>query len=72
MGGNLQFVEPDEAGEIHCLSADYTQDELDRFAKLVTAVWNHIMAYDFPDTSSYEQNYKGLLAFEEWLIDNSQ
>lgn len=68
--GVLQFVEPDTRGTIHALSLTSTPDELSRFKKLIGAVWQHILALDFPDVSDYEMNYNGMLAFESWLIDN--
>lgn len=71
--GVLQFVEPDPAGQIIDLSLeDITPEELERFTALVRAVWQHIMALNFPDTSHYEQNYKGMLAFEHDLLTKSK
>jgi DNA helicase-2/ATP-dependent DNA helicase PcrA len=70
--GHLQFVEPDSSGVIHCLTAEYTQEELNRFAELINAVWQRIITFDFPDSSEFEQNYNGMLAFEQWLIDNTK
>ncbi len=68
-GGVLQFIEPDQAGNIHCLEATISADEIERFTQLVSAIWQCIMTLDFPDVSEYEQNYKGVLAFEQALID---
>lgn len=67
--GILQFVEPDERGEILCLRADYSQEELETFKKLLCAVWTCIMTLDFPDTSEFDSTYKGVQAFETFLID---
>lgn len=65
----IQFVEPTQRGDIIALHADFTTDEYERFTRLVAAVWKHIRALDLPDTSSYEQNYRGIVAFEAALID---
>lgn len=69
-GGTLQFVEPDIHKQIHSLLAAYMPEDLERFTTLIAAVWQKIMALDFPDVTNYEQNYKGILAFEDDLIDN--
>jgi DNA helicase-2/ATP-dependent DNA helicase PcrA len=69
--GCLQFVEPTLRGEILSLEASITTEELETFRRLVEAVWKKIMTLDLPDTSTYEQNYKGMLAFEKDLLDAS-
>ena len=68
-GGILQFVEPDASGSIHALRESFTSDELDHFRKLIQAVWHCVTTLELPDTSEFEPNYKGILAFEEYLID---
>ncbi len=67
--GILQFVEPDTAGRIHTLDAHFTSKELAEFTKLITAVWRCITTLDFPDTSDFEPTYKGIVAFEQFLVD---
>lgn len=67
--GVLQFVEPSRDGRLYALEAQFTDEELDRFRALIQAVWSHVMILEFPDTSAYEQNLKGVLAFEQALID---
>lgn len=66
--GVLQFVEPTQSGEIIALEAAFTADELEKFRLLITAVWRRIVTFDLPDTSRYEPNYKGMLAFEDDLL----
>lgn len=69
--GVLQFVESDGTGQIVDLRlSDINEQELERFKLLIQAVWKRIMALDLPDTSSYEQSYSGILAFEEDLLKN--
>ena len=48
----------------------FDTEELARFSELVSKVWKHIIALDLPDTSHYEPNYKGLLEFEQDLLDD--
>lgn len=67
--GTLTFVEPTNRGEIAHLLLHFDTDELQTFTKLVLAVWQKIQALDLPDTSAYEQSYKGMLAFEADLLD---
>ena len=67
--GCLEFVEPDHAGSVHSLELTFDKDELDRFTLLIEKVWQHITSLDLPDTSHYELTYKGLLAFEQDLLD---
>lgn len=68
--GILQFVEPDTRGDIHALEETFSREDLDQFALLIQAVWRAIITLDFPDTSEFEPNYKGILAFEQFIVDN--
>jgi DNA helicase-2/ATP-dependent DNA helicase PcrA len=68
--GILQFVEPTTSGSIIALDQQFTRDELDEFTQLIQAVWRRIIALDLPDTSSYEPTIKGILQFEQNLLDN--
>ncbi|HMH70425.1 MAG TPA: ATP-dependent DNA helicase, partial [Candidatus Saccharimonadales bacterium] len=67
----LQFVEPTPQGEIVALEAQFSSEDLQRFGSLIQAVWRHIVQLDLPDSSIYEPTYKGILAFEEDLLNES-
>lgn len=68
--GFIQFIEPNNSGTILSpLEIDFQQEELEYFSKLVNAVWSHIIELDFPDTSHYDKSIKGILNFEQALID---
>ncbi len=67
----LEFVEPDEQGNIQELHLQFSADEQSRVAKITEGIWNHIMSLQFPDVSSYTPDLKGIEAFEEDLIRNS-
>lgn len=66
----LQFVEPNTAGEILSIQSDYSQEQLEEFKKLVKAVWVKVKSFDLPNVDDYPKNYKGVLQFEQDLIDN--
>lgn len=68
--GALEFIEPDEQGKlVDNLELEFDSSELQRFAKLIAAVWQHIMELNFPDTGAYTSNLKGIEQFEQDLID---
>jgi DNA helicase-2/ATP-dependent DNA helicase PcrA len=69
--GRLVFVEPTEDGKLAELALSYEKEDLERTQKLIEAVWNRIMALDFPDTSQYSADITGVLAFEDWLLANN-
>jgi DNA helicase-2/ATP-dependent DNA helicase PcrA len=68
--GTICFVEPTMSGDIISLDAEFDSDELERFSKLINAVWLHITKLNLPDISGYEPTFKGILKFEQDLIDN--
>lgn len=67
--GVLQFVEPDRSGKIHALEESFSDEDLERFTRLIAAVWRCITTLELPDTTEFEPSYKGVLAFEAFLID---
>jgi DNA helicase-2/ATP-dependent DNA helicase PcrA len=68
--GALEFVEPNEHGElIKDLTLTFDETELERFIQLIGAVWQHITSLNFPDVSQYRTDLRGVLAFEQDLID---
>jgi DNA helicase-2/ATP-dependent DNA helicase PcrA len=68
--GKLVFVEPNDDGDIDELSLSYNAEELERIKTLIGAVWIRIQNLDFPDTSRFSADLKGILEFEDWLIEN--
>jgi DNA helicase-2/ATP-dependent DNA helicase PcrA len=69
--GSLVFVEPDDDGTVNELSLQYTTEDLERTKKLIAAVWQRIKTLDLPETSQFSQDLKGIINFEDWLIDNT-
>lgn len=69
-GGALQFVEPDISGSIlPPLEAEFSAEDYATFKQLVCAVWQCITTLTLPDVSEFSSNYKGIQAFETYLID---
>ncbi|MEI9913971.1 MAG: ATP-dependent DNA helicase [Candidatus Saccharibacteria bacterium] len=48
---------------------EYDKQFEERLVKLVDAVWKHISELSFPDISSYKPNLKGIIQFEDDLIN---
>jgi DNA helicase-2/ATP-dependent DNA helicase PcrA len=67
--GCLSFVEPTTTGEIVDTTIQYEPEELERLKLLIDKVWQKIISLDLPDIGEYEQSYKGILKFEQDLID---
>jgi DNA helicase-2/ATP-dependent DNA helicase PcrA len=65
----LQFVEPNDKDQFLQLNHAITNEDEDRLKQLIAKIWERIIALDFPDTSGYSLDLKGLLAFEEDLLD---
>ena len=67
-GSFIQFVEPNKAGQIHDLQLISTSADIDRLTRLIEVVWQMIMDGEFPDTSQYSDDHKGIIAFEDVLL----
>ena len=67
--GVLESVEPDTNGRLHQLELEFDAEDLASFKKLLLAIWKRIMQLDLPDTSQLEPNYKGIVAFENQLLE---
>jgi len=65
----LEFVEPDSSGKIVDLHTTFDTLQSQKLKKLITAIWEHIMDLNFPDISTYPKSIKGILEFEQDLID---
>lgn len=67
--GCLAFIEPTKSGKTIVLKTEFSPEEVEHTRQLITAVWNHITTLSFPDISGYSDDLKGMLAFEQDLID---
>lgn len=70
IGEYLSFVQPDKSSNIVTLEAEFSENELSDFKKLVIAIWQHIQELNLSDISGYDKSIKGILKFEQDLIDN--
>lgn len=70
IAGRLCFVEPTKSGKISTLEMSFEKEELDRLSLLIEKIWQRIITLDLPDVSKYEPTLKGILAFEEDLLND--
>jgi DNA helicase II / ATP-dependent DNA helicase PcrA len=67
--GVLEFVQSLEGQFIELrLPVSHSEEELEQLRKLIQVVYHHIVTLDFPDVSSYSQDYKGYQQFIEDLL----
>lgn len=66
--GRLEFLEPDDSGQVQHLSLKFDDTEMERVKNLLYAMWLRVMNLDFPDISGYSHNLKGTLEFEDYLL----
>lgn len=72
LSSGLEFVEPTDDGQVASLAIEEVdQEDLDRFTRLLCKVWDKIKSADFPDTSHYPEDHKGVLQFEQDLLDGA-
>ena len=70
--GTIQFVEPDkDSGLINSVSLVFDQAESDKLCQLISLVWDHIMCLNFPNTDLYPKKINGVLAFEQYLLEQT-
>jgi DNA helicase-2/ATP-dependent DNA helicase PcrA len=70
--GTLDFIEPSRSGQTVSLSLDYANldAETHEFQSLLRAVWRRMTTLDLPDADQMAQfspDFKGMVAFEQWL-----
>lgn len=67
--GKLEFVEGNRQKEIEAAELEVTSEMQERVQKLTEIVYKKIMNLDFPDTSNYKPTLKGILQFEDDLLN---
>ncbi len=71
-GARLEFVEPDEHGEVAPLDYTYDNEKLTRLECLVKRVWSRIQNMNFDHLDDYESSYKGIMELEDDLVNSLQ
>ena len=66
----LEFVEPDEHGNIIELHALFDDTKMQTLTKLIQAIWQHITTINLPAIDTYSKDIHGIEAFERDLIDS--
>ncbi len=65
----LDFVEPDESGNVQKLHLVFDPAQEKRTKQLAQIIWDRIKSLDLPDVSSYTPDLAGIEAFEADLLD---
>lgn len=67
----LEFVEPDEHGQIHELHLIFNDEGYRRVKRLAEVVWQRIMRFQLPDISGYTADLTGIEALENDLLEET-
>jgi DNA helicase-2/ATP-dependent DNA helicase PcrA len=67
--GRLEFIEPDNQGNIHTLDLTFKPEEVERTIKLLVSLWAHVKELNFPPTDKYSASLTGIRAFENDLLE---
>ncbi len=68
-GARLDFILPSlTESSKYRIPLEYDKQLEDRLIKLIDAVWLHINELNFPSVSSYKENIRGIIEFEDDLI----
>ncbi len=64
----VEFVEPNEAGEIVELHTAFDDTKTKRLEQLIQTIWERITQLNLPDTAGYDPTLGGIEAFEQDLL----
>jgi DNA helicase-2/ATP-dependent DNA helicase PcrA len=67
-GAYLDFVEPDETGNLNQLHLTFDDAEHKRINQLAEVIWQRIIELDLPNAEPYTANIRGIEDFEHDLI----
>lgn len=71
-GAYVEFIEPDDNGDIRELHLPFDEAEYQRVRRLTEIVWQRIVTLDLPDISAYTPDLAGIEAFEADLLDEKE
>ncbi|HSX27266.1 MAG TPA: hypothetical protein VLG25_00620, partial [Patescibacteria group bacterium] len=66
----IAFVEPSRRDIYYELTLDADSKERNRLQNLIQAVWQKINQVNFPDTTVYSPDFRGVISFEDDLIND--
>ncbi len=66
--GTLEFIKP-EGNNLINLPLSIQSEDVARLSKLIQIIYKKIQSLDFPDTENYSKDIKGILRFEEDLLN---
>ncbi|HUY52991.1 MAG TPA: ATP-dependent DNA helicase [Candidatus Dormibacteraeota bacterium] len=66
--GVIEFLTPDESGQIITHLIEFEDQDIERIKLLVKIVWQKIINLDIIDTSKYDNSLKGMIQLEDDLI----
>lgn len=66
--GIIEYIEPDDRGEVVRLTHEFDPEKLQVFHSLIQAVWSRIMKLDFSGAEHYPASYKGIIDFEYDIV----
>ena len=66
----LEFIEPDEQGDITELHITYDEQEYQAIKLLAEQIWKRVQGIDVPDVSGYSTDIKGIEQFENYLLQD--
>ncbi|MDD3191068.1 MAG: ATP-dependent DNA helicase [Candidatus Pacebacteria bacterium] len=69
VSGGIDFIAAPE-DELIKLELEISDEDIERLKSLVAIVYKKIMTLDFPDTSKYSANFKGMQEFEDDLLSD--
>jgi DNA helicase-2/ATP-dependent DNA helicase PcrA len=67
----LKFIEPDENKDVYSLETDYSTEDMERFTTLIKSIWDMIINLSFPSIEKYDKSFKGIIDFENDIIDQN-
>jgi DNA helicase-2/ATP-dependent DNA helicase PcrA len=65
----LDFIEINKKHDLLFINYAEEKEEIERIKKLIKVVYKKIQNLDFPDVSKYPSSFKGILEFEDDLIN---
>jgi len=69
-GAYLEFIEPDDNGDIHELHLVFNDQEYQYVKQLAEKVWEHVQKVSLPEVGEFSSDLKGTEAFEQALLDD--